>query len=180
MSKLSIEELNEFLDDLFDKLKEEAKFYNYQGEFDTFLSRYQFEKNDNYKDNLYNDNAKVLILGVRNGGLKSKDINGIFKKAGLKDKYKIIEYDDMTNFDVSILENSTQYTDVFIGAAPHKMKGIGDTDNPVQKLLEGSEGLYPKIHKLMTGKQLKITKTNLMDAIADSVLLNSIRYIDNY
>ena len=60
------------------------------------------------------------------------------------------------------------------------MKGIGDTDNPVQKLLEESEGLYPKIHKLMTGKQLKITKTNLMDAIADSVLLNSIRYIDNY
>lgn len=68
MSKLSIEELNEFLDDLFDKLKEEAKFYNYQGEFDTSLSRYQFEKNDNYKDNLYNDNTKVLILGVRTGG----------------------------------------------------------------------------------------------------------------
>ncbi|MCJ1765039.1 hypothetical protein [Mammaliicoccus sciuri] len=180
MDKLSIEELNKFLDDLFDKLKEEAKFYNYQGEFDTFLSRYQFEKNDNYRDNLYNDNAKVLILGVRNGGLKSKDINGIFKKAGLRDKYKIIEYDDMTNFDVSILENSMQYTDIFIGAVPHKMKGIGNTDNPVQKLLEGSETLYPKTQKLMSGNELKITKTNLMNAIADSVLLNSIRYIDNY
>lgn len=179
MDKLSIEELNKFLDDLFDKLKEEAKFYNYQGEFDTFLSRYQFEKNDNYRDNLYNDNAKVLILGVRNGGLKSKDINGIFKKAGLRDKYKIIEYDDMTNFDVSILENSMQYTDIFIGAVPHKMKGIGNTDNPVQKLLEGSETLYPKTQKLMSGNELKITKTNLMNAIADSVLLNSIRYIDN-
>ena len=106
MDKLSIEELNQFLDDLFDKLKEEAKFYNYQGEFNIFLSRYQFEKSDKYKDNLYSDNAKVLILGVRNGGMKSKDINGIFKKAGLRDKYKIIEYDDMTNFDVSILENS--------------------------------------------------------------------------
>ena len=121
MDKLSIEELNQFLDDLFDKLKEEAKFYNYQGEFNIFLSRYQFEKSDKYKDNLYSDNAKVLILGVRNGGMKSKDINGIFKKAGLRDKYKIIEYDDMTNFDVSILENSTQYTDVFIGAVPHKI-----------------------------------------------------------
>ncbi|MFZ8101325.1 hypothetical protein [Staphylococcus arlettae] len=171
MDKLSIEELNQFLDDLFDKLKEEAKFYNYQGEFDIFLSRYQLEKNYNYKDNLYNDNAKVLILGVRTGGLKSKDINGIFKKAGLRDKYKIIEYDDMTNFDVSILENSTQYTDVFIGAVPHKMKGIGDTDNPVQTLLEGSEVLYPKIHKLMSGNELKITKTNLINAIADSILL---------
>ncbi|MDU9418815.1 hypothetical protein RCL10_09905 [Staphylococcus lloydii] len=171
MDKLSIEELNQFLDDLFDKLKEEAKFYNYQGEFDIFLSRYQLEKNDNYKDNLYNDNAKVLILGVRTGGLKSKDINGIFKKAGLRDKYKIIEYDDMTNFDVSILENSTQYTDVFIGAVPHKMKGIGDTDNPVQTLLEGAEVLYPKIHKLMSGNELKITKTNLINAIADSILL---------
>ncbi|OJT32868.1 hypothetical protein [Staphylococcus ureilyticus] len=171
MDKLSIEELNQFLDDLFDKLKEEAKFYNYQGEFNIFLSRYQFEKSDKYKDNLYSDNAKVLILGVRNGGMKSKDINGIFKKAGLRDKYKIIEYDDMTNFDVSILENSTQYTDVFIGAVPHKMKGIGDTDNPVQTLLEGSEALYPKIHKLMSGNELKITKTNLINAIADSILL---------
>ncbi|WP_214268898.1 hypothetical protein [Staphylococcus pseudoxylosus] len=179
MSKLSIEELNEFLDDLFDRLKNEAKLYNSQSEFDIFLARYQFQKNDDYKGNLYNDNAKILILGVRNGGLKSKDINGIFKKAGLKDKYKIIEYDDMTNFDVSILENSTQYTDVFIGAIPHKMKGIGDTDNPVQKLLEGSEGLYPKIHKLMTGKQLKITKTNLMDAITNSVLFKSNSTVNN-
>ncbi|MES5937000.1 MULTISPECIES: hypothetical protein [Staphylococcaceae] len=179
MSKLSIEELNEFLDDLFDRLKNEAKLYNSQSEFDIFLARYQFQKNDDYKGNLYNDNAKILILGVRNGGLKSKDINGIFKKAGLKDKYKIIEYDDMTNFDVSILENSTQYTDVFIGSAPHKMKGIGDTDNPVQKLLEGSEGLYPKIHKLMTGKQLKITKTNLMDAITNSVLFKSNSTVNN-
>ncbi|WP_330995178.1 hypothetical protein [Staphylococcus pseudintermedius] len=85
----------------------------------------------------------------------------------------------MTNFDVSILENSTQYTDVFIGAAPHKMKGIGDTDNSVQKLLEGSEGLYPKIHKLMTGKQLKITKTNLMDAITNSVLFKSNSTVNN-
>ncbi|HDV6041198.1 TPA: hypothetical protein RJJ56_002399, partial [Staphylococcus pseudintermedius] len=88
MSKLSIEELNEFLDDLFDRLKNEAKLYNSQSEFDIFLTRYQFQKNDDYKGNLYNDNAKVLILGVRNGGLKSKDISGIFKKAGLKDKYK--------------------------------------------------------------------------------------------
>lgn len=171
LSKLSIEELNEFLDDLFDRLKNEAKLYNSQSEFDIFLTRYQFQKNDDYKGNLYNDNAKVLILGVRNGGLKSKDISGIFKKAGLKDKYKIIEYDDMTNFDVSILENSTQYTDIFIGAAPHKMKGIGNTGNPIQKLLDGSETLYPKIHKLISGNELKITKTNLMNAIADSILL---------
>lgn len=80
LSKLSIEELNEFLDDLFDRLKNEAKLYNSQSEFDIFLTRYQFQKNDDYKGNLYNDNAKVLILGVRNGGLKSKDISGIFKK----------------------------------------------------------------------------------------------------
>ncbi len=64
LSKLSIEELNEFLDDLFDRLKNEAKLYNSQSEFDIFLTRYQFQKNDDYKGNLYNDNAKVLILGV--------------------------------------------------------------------------------------------------------------------
>lgn len=44
LSKLSIEELNEFLDDLFDRLKNEAKLYNSQSEFDIFLARYQFQK----------------------------------------------------------------------------------------------------------------------------------------
>ncbi|PTF40065.1 hypothetical protein BU644_11705 [Staphylococcus chromogenes] len=44
LSKLSIEELNEFLDDLFDRLKNEAKLYNSQSEFDIFLDRYQFQK----------------------------------------------------------------------------------------------------------------------------------------
>lgn len=172
MGKLSIEELNDFLEELFDRLKQEARLYNQQSEFDTFLERYQFEKSDSTQGHLYSDNAKILILGVRNGGLKSKDINGIFKKARLKDRYEIVEYDDLTNFDISILENSTQYTDVFIGAVPHKMRGIGDTNNPVQTLIDGSETIYPKIHKLMTGSELKITKKNLTDAIAQSTLFN--------
>lgn len=171
MGKLSIEELNDFLEELFDRLKQEARLYNQQSEFDTFLERYQFEKSYSTQGHLYSDNAKVLILGVRNGGLKAKDINGIFKKAKLKDRYEIVEYDDLTNFDISTLENSTQYTDVFIGAVPHKMRGIGDTDNPVQTLIDGSEAIYPKIHKLMAGSELKITKKNLTDAIANSSML---------
>ncbi|PTK41346.1 hypothetical protein [Staphylococcus haemolyticus] len=173
MGKLSIEELNDFLEELFDRLKQEARLYNQQSEFDTFLERYQFEKSDSTQGHLYSDNAKILILGVRNGGLKSKDINGIFKKARLKDRYEIVEYDDLTNFDISTLENSTQYTDVFIGAVPHKMRGIGDTNNPVQTLIDGSETIYPKIHKLMTGSELKITKKNLTDAIVQSILINN-------
>ena len=50
---------------------------------------------------------------MRNGGLKAKDING-YLKAKLKDRYEIVEYDDLTNFDISTLENSTQYTDVLL------------------------------------------------------------------
>lgn len=178
MGKLSIEELNDFLEELFDRLKQEARLYNQQSEFDTFLERYQFEKSDSTQGHLYSDNAKILILGVRNGGLKSKDINGIFKKARLKDRYEIVEYDDLTNFDISTLENSTQYTDVFIGAVPHKMRGIGDTNNPVQTLIDGSETIYPKIHKLMTGSELKITKKNLTDAIASSAMFDFNRFTD--
>lgn len=176
MGKLSIEELNDFLEELFDRLKQEARLYNQQSEFDTFLERYQFEKSDSTQGYLYSDNAKILILGVRNGGLKSKDINGIFKKARLKDRYEIVEYDDLTNFDISTLENSTQYTDVFIGAVPHKMRGIGDTNNPVQTLIDGSETIYPKIHKLITGSELKITKKNLTDAIASSAMFDFNRF----
>ena len=44
LGKLSIEELNDFLEELFERLKQEARLYNQQSEFDTFLERYQFEK----------------------------------------------------------------------------------------------------------------------------------------
>ena len=89
----------------------------------------------------------------------------------MKDRYEIVEYDDLTNFDISTLENSTQYTDVLL-VSPHKMRGIGDTNNPVQTLIDGSETIYPKIHKLMSGSELKITKKNLTDAIVQSILFN--------
>ena len=80
LSKLSIEGRNEFLDDLFDRIKgNEAKLYNSQSEF-YFLSPLSISKKWLLKGNLYNDNDKS-ILGVRNGGLKSKDISGIFKKS---------------------------------------------------------------------------------------------------
>ena len=52
------------------------------------------------------------------------------------------------------------------------MRGIGDTNNPVQTLIDGSETIYPKIHKLMSGSELKITKKNLTDAIANSIIFD--------
>ncbi|MFW3610845.1 hypothetical protein ACN9U3_00535 [Staphylococcus caprae] len=57
------------------------------------------------------------------------------------------------------------------------MRGIGDTDNTVQTLMDGSETIYPKMHKLMTSSGLKITKTNLTDTIASSVIFNNTRVI---
>lgn len=43
--------------------------------------------------------------------------------------------------------------------------------------MDGSETIYPKIHKLMTSSGLKITKTNLTDAIASSVIFDNTRVI---
>ena len=55
------------------------------------------------------------------------------------------------------------------------MRGIGDTDNPVQTIMDGSETIYPKIHKLMTSSGLK--NNSLTDAIASSVIFDNTRVI---
>ncbi|CAD2079331.1 hypothetical protein GCM10007358_17570 [Phocicoccus schoeneichii] len=167
MAKLSYKDLRVYLDDLFEKLSEEARFFNESGNLNMFINKYQFE-DDNNKSSTISEDAKVLILGIGNG-LKEKDITGIFKEAKLKDDFECINIENLTNFDFSNLEHSIKYSDVFVGSIPHKVRGIKDANNPVEYLEENSEGLYPKIHVLRTSNKLKITKSNLREAIATSL-----------
>lgn len=168
---VSYDELMELLDGLFDKIKTEALMENRTGNLDEFKKKYGIlEVSGN--TGRFNEKAKILILGISNGSIKEKDIAGIFKAASIPNQFKVIPYEELTMFDISSLEYSSQYSDVFVGNVPHKMKGMGDTSSGLLTLEQGSETLYPKVTVLKKNNQsLGINKTNLKTAIRDSALL---------
>lgn len=171
MEKLDYQDLRNYLDTLFDKLEKEAKLFNNTGDLNLFKNKYKFVDSDS-KQVVVNDNAQILILGLTSNGIKSKDIEGIFKKHKLSDSYECINYDSLTNFDFSTLEYSSKYSDIFVGPIPHKVRGI-KSDNPLNVLIDNSEKIYPKIHVLKsTSHTLKITKENLKEAIVNSTKLS--------
>lgn len=172
MAQFSSPELREFLDDLFEKIEFDAKLYNRQDEFEVFLSRYNLDSNT-AATTVMNYNAKILILGTSSGSVSNKDIAGIFSRADLKGRFELISYDELSQFDIRVLEYNSKYSDIFIGPVPHKVKGMGDTENFVEKLMSGSGNIYPRAQKLKSGDGLKITKSNLTHAITNSSLINN-------
>lgn len=126
------------------------------------------ETNSNRQFN-FRDSAKVLILGG-DGGLKEKDVAGIFNSFSLgKDCFEWIHYEDLKNYDITILENTTEYSDIIIGNSPHKTKNMTG-DISLVAHLENNKDKYPKLQivRLSDGSLGKITKTILKEKIKNS------------
>ena len=122
--------------------------------------------------------AKIVMLGGDHG-VKKKDIDEIFKKLGLPaNSYLHVPYDEITNHDIGKYTNSYIYSDVFIGATPHKAKNIGNSSSVLSYLLKNKEA-FPKItiFENEVGSLLQFTKSNLEKNIMNSDLYASLHGI---
>lgn len=126
------------------------------------------------KDYLFKKDAKVLMLGG-DGGIKKKDISGIFKSAGLpKDAFEHISYDEVTNFNINNLMYTNQYSDIFVSTVPHKAKGIGSSSSLVDYLTKHKKD-FPKvtIFRNPNGSLVQFSKSLLKDEHRNSDLYAS-------
>lgn len=168
--QLEYDMLMDMLDGLFERIKREAIMENRIGNIETFKMKYELET-EKARNISFNEKSKILIIGLSNGSIKKKDIDGIFKAASIPGQFEVVAYEEATNFDLRLLEYSTKYSDIFIGAMPHSVKGMGDESSGLKKLKDGSEVIYPKVHILRKeNKELGINKTNLKTAIQKSTL----------
>lgn len=121
----------------------------------------------------FREDARILILGGE--GIKDKEIRGILKDLGLStDAYRLIRYDEVTNFDISKCRNTVEYSDIFVGVIPHKSKGIGDSSSLLQ-FLEENKSSYPKLSVFRdpNGGLAKISKTKFREYVRNSDLYAS-------
>lgn len=172
---LTYEELEEMLEDLFETIRNEALRLNRAGDINLFKSKYNIQSA--HSETPFEENAKILIIGVESGTMKNKDIAGIFKQYGLSGRYDVVSYKDATNYDISILENNTKYSDIFIGPVPHSMKGMGNKSSGLDKLINDTEGRYPYVIRLRNkAKELHLSKESLKTALSESKLLQYISW----
>lgn len=109
--------------------------------------------------------SKILVFGALGG--KSKTYQMVAKKMGIPEANIVFEndYEKLTNYDTAKLEYSSEYSDIIIGAIPHKLAGMEDKNGLIAKIRQEPEK-YPRVNISYTSDKLKISITSFKDCLS--------------
>lgn len=141
LSKLNrsgrLEELLELLG-MEDLLEQEQDFYSYK-------------------------EGKIVVVGGTD--VKEEVLLSIAKSMGLdKNRFEFcLDYKQIQKFDLRKMQYAPQYRLILFGPAPHSGYGKGDSGSIVAELEKSPA--YPRVERLISGNELKITKSNFRDML---------------
>ena len=141
LSKLNrsgrLEELLELLG-MEDLLEKEQEFYSYK-------------------------EGKIVVIG--GSDVKEEVLLSIAKTLGLaKNRFEFcLDYKQIQKFDFRKMQYAPQYRIILFGPAPHSGHGKGDSGSIIAELEKSSA--YPRVERLTSGSELKITKSNFREML---------------
>lgn len=155
------------LEEIIDKFREELTLANRSGEeeLNDFLYKHNISLKSRNSSFSYCDLkvAQILVVGQLN--IKIKDVNGICKSIGIDpDRLVYISYDEATNFRFDSLRFSNRYSDIILGALPHKGCGIGENSSIIT-YLENNASEFPNVIRACDSNGLNLNKTSLKNAL---------------
>lgn len=172
---LNSKELFDLIENIKDQIEKEIIRANRTGTLQEILNKYNFEIEENYwycEPRL----AKVLVIGQSSVSIDV--LRSIVKKHGIdKDRFEfVLEYDEAQNYPMKSLRFNSKYSDIFVGPMPHKTKSMGDCSSIIAEI-QNNQLDYPKLTKMVSNGELKITKTSFEEALLRSQLMkNCINY----
>lgn len=164
---LSIEELSELEDAIMDvlpsKITEILSRANRRGTLNDLLSLLGLSdllgsenKFETYK------NGKIVVVG----GTETKEeiLVSIGKQLGIdKKRFEFcLDYENVQKFDFKKMQYAPQYRVILFGPTPHS--GHCKGDRSIIAEIEKMDG-YPRVERLVSGEELKITKTNFKEKL---------------
>ena len=165
---LSIDELADLEEAMLPALKENITQIltrtNRSGELEQLLRLLGMEellspadKFDSYKD------GKIVVIG--GSELKEDILLSIVKQLGLdKKRFEFcLDYKAVQKYDFKKMQYAPQYRVILFGPTPHSGHGKGDSSSIISEI-EKAEA-YPRVERLVSGKELKITKTNFREKL---------------
>ena len=165
---LSIEELSELEDAIMDvlpsKITEILSRANRRETLNDLLSLLGLSdllgsenKFETYK------NGKIVVVG----GTETKEeiLVSIGKQLGIdKKRFEFcLDYENVQKFDFKKMQYAPQYRVILFGPTPHSGHCKGDSRSIIAEI-EKMDG-YPRVERLVSGEELKITKTNFKEKL---------------
>lgn len=121
----------------------------------------------------FQPNGDIYILGDLR--IKDNTVYQIFKSLSVDvRRVKIVKgYDEFKSYNFNRFKYDTSIRLIFVGPMPHSTRDRGEYSSVIRKM-EIEEG-FPKLVRLGTEGSLKVTKTNLREAVGKEIELN---YLD--
>ena len=163
-------ELIELEDSLASELLSVLSKCNRSGELDNLLNALvSFGFSNPYKSAAYNaehdtfKDGKIVVVG--DSEIKEEQLKGIAKALNIdKNRFEfVLGYGDAKKYNYSKLRYNSSYRVVMFGPVPHSTPGKGSFASTISNI-EQSDG-YPKVVRLTSNNQLKITKTNFRETL---------------
>lgn len=107
--------------------------------------------------------GKIIIFGELT--IKEREILACMKHENIsKDRVEVhLGYEEFKRYKFSRLRYNNNYRLIIFGAVPHSVRDKGEYSSIIAKM-EQQDG-YTKVIRLCSNEKLKITKTNLKEAI---------------
>ncbi|WP_029319375.1 hypothetical protein [Butyrivibrio sp. AE3004] len=160
---LSIEELSDLEDAIMevlpDKITQILSRANRNGELDELLRIMGLsdllgsdDRFESFKD------GKIVVIGGTE--VKEEVLSAIGKQLGIdKKRFEFcLDYKEAQKYDFKKMQYAPQYRVILFGPTPHSGHGKEDSSSIIAEL-EKTEA-YPRVERLISGQELKITKTS--------------------
>lgn len=163
---LTIEELSELEDEIMSALPNRITAIlsklNRSGRLEELLELLGME--DLHEQDFYSyKEGKIVVVGGTD--VKEEVLLSIAKNLGLdKSRFEFcLDYKQIQKFDFRKMQYAPQYRLILFGPAPHSGHGKGDSGSIVAELEKSPA--YPRVERLISGNELKITKSNFRDML---------------
>ena len=165
---LTIEELSELEDEIMSALPNRITAIlsklNRSGRLEELLELLGMEDLLEQEQDFYSyKEGKIVVVGGTD--VKEEVLLSIAKKLGLdKSRFEFcLDYKQLQKFDFRKMQYAPQYRLILFGPAPHSGHGKGDSGSIVAELEKSPA--YPRVERLISGNELKITKSNFRDML---------------
>lgn len=174
---LSIIELSDLEDELMARIPDEITAVlsklNRTGRLEEFFEMLGMSDLLQEEDDFYSyKDGKIIVVGGTE--VKEKVLLGVAKELGLdKNRFEFcLDYEAIQKYDFKKMQYAPQYRAVLFGPSPHSGRGKCDNGSIIAEL-ESSKA-YPRVVRMQSGSELKITKSNFKETL---MLLIEEKYI---
>lgn len=165
---LTIEEMSDLEDKILMKLPEKITAVlsklNRSGGLEEFLNTLDMADLLETQQEIYSyKDGKIVVIG--GSEVKEEILLSIAKKLGLdKSRFEFcLDYKQIQKYDFKKMQYAPQYRVVLFGPSPHSGHGKGDSGSILAEVEKSPA--YPRVERLVSGNELKITKSNFREML---------------